>query len=354
MTEKPNNQEPAPPHFFRDILGQERVQYYLKTAWRRGRLAHAYLFLGPDGVGKASVARALAAVLNCTNLLPEDDACGECPSCRRFKAGTHPDFLVLAPEEGKNQIKIEYVREFRKLLAYPPLGGGWRVTLIKPAEGLTAQSDAAANALLKTLEEPPARNLLILAAAVEGDLLPTVVSRCQKLAFSPLPEALIAQELECRRNFEPDRAALLAALCGGSLGQALAMDPEEMLNQRRQALADLEQLGQGSVSAILDWARRLAKVRPDKSHPELDHFLALAQLWYRDLLLHHFKAPARMLAHGDLREDLEKAAAASGPNAWFARCAALAAAHRHLQANLNLELTLDILGLRLQQEKLPL
>jgi DNA polymerase-3 subunit delta' len=354
MAERPKNQEPAPPHFFRDILGQERVLAYLKTAWRQGRLAHAYLFIGPEGVGKASVARALAAALNCTQPLPEHDACGECPSCRRLLAGTHPDFVVLTPEEGKTQIKIEYVRDFRKLTAYPPLGGGWRVALFKPAEALTAISDAAANALLKTLEEPPEHNLIILAATVEGDLLPTVVSRCQKLPFSPLPPALVAQELARRRGLTPAQAALLAALSGGSLGRALALDPEAMFNQRRQVLADLEQIGQGSATAVLEWAQRLAKARPDKSRPELDHFLALAQLWYRDLLLLHYQAPARMLGHQDQQGPLEKAAAAGSPRAWFAQCAALAAAHRHLQANLNPELTLDILGLRLQQEKLPL
>ncbi|MBM4276234.1 MAG: DNA polymerase III subunit delta', partial [Deltaproteobacteria bacterium] len=273
MNQQTNDSGP-PPMFFRDILGQERVLTYLKTAWRVGRLAHAYLFLGPEGVGKASVARALAAALNCAQPLPEHDACGTCPSCRRMAAGTHPDFLVIAPEPSKTQIGIEKIRDFRRLTAYPPLGGGWRVALIKPAEALTAQSDAAANALLKTLEEPPEHNLIILAATVEGDLLPTVVSRCQKLPFAPLPAALIAQELARCRGLAPAQAALVAALSGGSLGRALAMDPEELLNQRRQVLADLEQMAQGSVTAVLEWAGRLAKARPDKSRPELDHFLA--------------------------------------------------------------------------------
>jgi len=164
--------------FFRDILGQERVLGHLRAAWRAGRLAHAYLFLGPEGVGKASVVRALAAALNCARPLAEWDACGDCPSCRRMAAGTHADFLYIAPtSEGRQpQIKIEQIREFRRLTAYPPMEGGWRVALIKPAE---AMNPAAANALLKTLEEPPARNLLVLAAGSEADLFPTIVSRCQ-------------------------------------------------------------------------------------------------------------------------------------------------------------------------------
>ena len=111
---------------------------HLKTAMLAGRLSHAYLFLGPAGVGKATTARALAAALNCAQPGADGDACGTCPSCRRMQAGTHPDFLVISPEESKAQIGIEQIRELRRLTAYPPLGGGWRVVLIKPAEALSA------------------------------------------------------------------------------------------------------------------------------------------------------------------------------------------------------------------------
>jgi DNA polymerase-3 subunit delta' len=345
MPEQTSSQQTAP-LFFRDILGQERVLARLQAALRQGRVAHAYLFLGPDGVGRASVARALAAALNCTRPLPDGDACGDCPSCRRLNAGTHPDFLTIAPsgEGHPGQIKIEQIREFRRLTAYPPLEGGWRVALIKPAEALNALSDAAANALLKTLEEPPERHLLILTAGVEADLLPTVVSRCQNLAFAPLPAALVAQELERRRHLPRDQALLLAAVSGGSLGRALALDPEELKHQRQQVLTDLEGLARGSTGATLDWAARLAK-----SRAELESFLLLAQLWYRDLLLAHFQAPAGLLAHQDLLPSLEQEQAASSPETWFAQFAALAAAQRHLAANLNPELTLDILGLNLRQ-----
>ena len=215
------------------------------------------------------------------------------------------------------------------------------MALIKPAE---AMNEAAANALLKTLEEPPARHLIVLTALGEADLLPTVVSRCHKLAFAPLPAALIAGELERRRGLTPPQAQLLAALSGGSLGRALILDPETILAQRRQVLTDLAQLATGSATAALDWGQRLAKNRP-----ELDNFLSLAQLWYRDLLLCHFQAPAALLAHQDLLPDLANGAAATAPETCFQKFTALGTAQRHLAANLNPELTLDILGLRLQR-----
>ena len=291
---------PPPPQesglrYFREILGQDWVVSHLKAARLAGRLSHAYLFLGPAGVGKATTARALAAALNCAQPGADGDACGICPSCRRLQAGTHPDFLVISPEEGEDPDQDREIRELRRLTEYPPLGGGWRVVLIKPAEALSVQNDAAANALLKTLEEPPPQHLLVLTARGEADLLPTIVSRCHKLAFAPLPSALIIRELEKRRALPRSQAALVAALSGGSLGRALALDPEELVRQRDQVLADLAHLNRGSTGLVLEWAQRLTKNRAD-----LDNFLLLAQLWYRDLLLSHFQAPAGLLAHQDL------------------------------------------------------
>jgi DNA polymerase-3 subunit delta' len=343
MTKEPTNPEPTPsPLFFRDILGQERVLNYLKAALNRGRLAHAYLFLGPEGVGKESVARALAGALNCADPLEDGDACGVCPSCKRLAAGTHPDFLVIRPtsKERPPKIVIDQIREFRRLTAYPPVAGGWRVTLIKPGEDMR---DDTANALLKTLEEPPSHHLLVLTAGVEADLFPTVVSRCQKLAFTPLPYPLITQEL-IRRDRSPSQAALLAALSGGSLGRALAMEPEELLRQRQQVLTDLKALSQGHATTALDWAQGLAKATS-----ETDNFILLTQLWYRDLLLLSYGAPERLLAHQDRLADLTAEAAQNQQEVWLAKLAALNAAQRHLRANLNPELTLDLLGFRLQK-----
>ncbi len=356
MTKELTNQ-PQSPFFFRDILGQERALNYLKAALSRGRLAHAYLFLGPEGVGKESVARALAGALNCAEPQEDGDACGYCPSCRRLAAGTHPDFVVIRPtsKERPPKIVIDQIREFRRLTAYPPVAGGWRVTLIKPGEDMR---DDSANALLKTLEEPPPQNLLILTAGVEADLFPTVVSRCQKLAFMPLPYPLITQEL-IRRDLSPSQAALLAALSGGSLGRALAMEPEELLRQRQQVLADLAALSQGNATTALDWAQGLARKEKkdedgkkdkggEKKGGDIDTFIMLSQLWYRDLLLMAHGAPERLLAHQDRLADLENEAAQNQKSAWLAKLAALNTAQRHLRANLNPELTLDLLGFRLQ------
>uniref|UniRef100_A0A7C5EKZ0 DNA polymerase III subunit delta n=1 Tax=Desulfobacca acetoxidans TaxID=60893 RepID=A0A7C5EKZ0_9BACT len=345
MHSKPTSTDTTP-LFFRDILGQERVLAYLRAALRTGRLAHAYLFLGPEGVGKESVARALAGALNCLQPREDGDACGACPSCKRLAAESHPDFLVLRPtSEGRQpQIKIDQIRELRRLTAYPPVAGGWRVVLLKPAEAL---NDAAANSLLKILEEPPPQHLLILTAKVEADLFLTVVSRCQKLSFSPLPPNLIEEKLRAR-GLNPAQAALLSAISGGSLGRALALEPEELLQKRDRVLRELQDLSQGSATQVLEWAQALAK-----SPEETDAFLLLAQLWYRDLLLLASGGPERLVAHQDGLRELKRQVQRPHMENWFKRLAALSTAQRQLLANLNPELTLDLLGFRLQERGEP-
>ncbi|MBW1916514.1 MAG: DNA polymerase III subunit delta' [Deltaproteobacteria bacterium] len=332
--------------FFRDILGQERPLNFLKTALRTGQMPHAYLFLGGKGVGKASTAQALAQALNCEQRQKDQEACGQCASCRRFAGGNHPDFVVLSPLSDRvgAQIKIEQIRELRRQLGFPPLVGPWRVTLIKPAEAL---NEPAANALLKLLEEPPSGNLLILAALAETDLLPTIVSRCRRLSFLPLPPALVVQELIKRRSLEPDQAALVAALSGGSLGLALAVKFQDVVAQRDQAVAFLEKLPHCTTAEILDWAAGWTK-----NSSELETFLLLVRLWYRDLLALHFQVPPARLINQDRLAELNQAQGQITPGILLKRLEALNRAQRQLQANLNVELTLDILGLQLQSPRL--
>ncbi|OPX19691.1 MAG: DNA polymerase III subunit delta' [Desulfobacca sp. 4484_104] len=329
--------------FFREILGQERPLNFLKTALRTGQIPHAYLFLGGKGVGKASTAQALAQALNCEQRLADQEACGQCASCRRFAGGNHPDFLVLSPlvDRVGAQIKIEQIRDLRRQLEFPPLAGPWRVTLIKPAEAL---NEPAANALLKTLEEPPSGNLIILTATTEHDLLPTIVSRCRRLAFLPLPPALVIQELIKRRGLGQTQASLVAALSGGSLGQALEAEFQDLVAQRDQAVAALEKLPQGTTAEILDWATAWTQKTAD-----LENFLLLVRLWYRDLLALHFKVPRAILANQDRLEELTQAQTRIPAALLLQRLEALNRAQRQLRANLNVELTLDILGMQLQR-----
>jgi len=333
--------------FFRSLAGQERPLGFLRTALGSEKLPHALLFLGPRGVGKASAALALAQALNCEDRQPDQDACGSCASCRRFAGGNHPDVVILAPPvEGLNpQIKIDQIRALRRQLDYHPHAGAWRVVVLRSAETL---NEAAANALLKTLEEPPEGNVLVLTAVGEADLLPTIVSRCRRLTFSPLPPELIQRELVRRRRLPPESAALLAAVSYGSLGRALNLEWEEVAARRDEVIESLERLTPESLAAILNWAAARSKEKTG-----LDEFILLARLWYRDLLALTCRVPEADLVNQDRLADLHRAATAVSAPVLLARLDLLATLEQHLRANLNVELSLDAFGFQWQSGAAP-
>jgi len=214
-----------------DIRGQtDRIEQFRRAA-ARGRIAQAYLFVGPGGVGKRLFARKLAQCLFCRETTVEQlDACGQCPSCIRLKAGTHPDLIEVGLPEGKRQLIVEQFvgdRESRGReglcheLILSPTEANRKVAIIDSADRM---GDEAANAFLKTLEEPPSGSVLFLIAqSVEG-ILPTILSRCQTVHFPPLPEEIVA-DLLVNAGTVDDRTEALAigALCEGSLDTAATL-----------------------------------------------------------------------------------------------------------------------------------
>lgn len=320
---------------FRDIVGQERVLAFLRRALALGQVPPALMFVGGEGVGKATVARALAQALNCQEPTPDQDACGHCPNCRLFAEGTFPDYWEITPAgEGLHpQIRIDQIRELRRQVNLPPLAGSWRVVLLKPAEAMTVE---AANAFLKTLEEVPAANILILAATAETDLLPTIVSRCHRLSFVAIPSGLVIATLSRRRQLPPAQAAFVAGFHPGSLGRALQEDPETLLADRNQVVAELQELEEATLGAMLDWAARRAKQKED-----LERFTYLARLWYRDLLALAHGATADQLINRDRLADLQAQQQRLTPQEILGRLAALNLLQQQLRANFNVELCLN-------------
>lgn len=330
--------------FFRDILGQERVLAFLRRALAQKQVPSALLFLGGEGVGKTSTARALAQALNCQAPLPDQDACGRCPACRLFAEGCYPDYWEILPlgEGLQPQIRIDQIRELRRRVGVTPVAGGWRVVLIKPAEAL---NEAAANAFLKTLEEPPLHNLLILTATGETDLLPTIVSRCRRLTFAPIPQEIILAELQRRRGLEPAPARLVAGFHAGSLGRALAADPEALMATREAMLTELAELEADSWTPSLDWAAQKAK------HKEgLEQFLVMASIWYRDLLALAAGAKPEQIINQDRLAELKAQQQRRSRREILQRLEALNRLPRQLRANFNVELSLNFFSLFWRRE----
>jgi DNA polymerase-3 subunit delta' len=253
-------------------VGHEWAVALLARALATGHLAQAYLLTGAPNVGKTHLALGLAAALNCTGDQPP---CGACWSCQHTAQSAHPDVMVVTPDGAR--IKIDQVRSLQRDLSLSPYRGRWRACIITDFHLATTE---AANALLKTLEEPPAHAMLILTATDASLLLPTIVSRCQALALRMVPIDQIQRTLVERWQVREDRAQLLARLSAGRVGWAIraAQDPA-ILADREQHLETLLGLLRQGRAARIAAAERLAKLE------ELPDVIRLWQAWWRDVLL---------------------------------------------------------------------
>lgn len=263
---------------FSDIVGHERARALLQAAMGRDRLAHAYLLHGTERIGKRLLAIRLAQALLCEAAAAERDGCGRCRGCRQIEARAHPDFMLICPdpEQANPQIKIEQIREIEQQLIYRPLIGDRKICLIDDADRLTI---GAANALLKTLEEPPDHSLFLLITSRVSSLPTTIRSRCQAVRLTPPARTQIEAAVILRRNLPPADARLLAILSEGQLGRALEWDVEEERARRQELASLLTPPGLESASIVLTTAETLAK--SDRAAEAIEWL----QCWLRDLLI---------------------------------------------------------------------
>jgi DNA polymerase III subunit delta' len=312
----------ARPMPFSDVIAQDRAVSSLRSALRRGALHHAYLFGGPEGVGKARVATLLAQAANCEGGTAgaggfREDPCGVCGPCRKIEKGLHPDVFVLRderamvkagrwePKGGRAPSKDVVVDQVRDLvdhrLALKRFEGRRRFVVIDPADAMNPQ---AQNALLKTLEEPPEETTLVLVASSPDALLPTIRSRCLRVPFAPIPDAIIVDRLVAAKR-TPEEARIAAALAGGSLGGALALDAEE-LDAVRDAVAAAAALDPDDAGAWLAYAKAQGEDRE-----RAGEICTLLALWLRDVLA--AQAGGGAPAFADLAAATARAAAALPP-----------------------------------------
>lgn len=220
-----------------EVLGQEDGVARLRREKEGGRLAHAYMFEGAQGTGKLAFAHGLAASLLCTAATPDGDACGVCRSCHMLQTGNHPDYLELPREpaelrlgrfverSGATQEALDH-QPLMPFLRLKPVEGGMRIAVVPDAERMRTE---AANAFLKTLEEPPGQTLIILTVSARDRLPATITSRCRRVGVKPLDEAAIAAELVKRRGLAEADARAIAVTAEGSLGLAETLSGGETL-----------------------------------------------------------------------------------------------------------------------------
>jgi DNA polymerase-3 subunit delta' len=260
------------------VIGQDRILSLLDYSIKNNAIAHAYLIVGPRHVGKGTLAFNLAQALNCDG--PELP-CGQCRSCQRILEGKHADVTPIGLDS-KTEIGIDDIRGLQRIANLPPYEGKYKVFIIDDAEYLSTE---AANSLLKILEEPPQSVVWLLLVAEEEHLLPTIISRCQRLKLKPVPSEQVQEALVNSYGIETNRAKLLAQLCRGRFGWALsALTNDDMLEQRSQRIDRLVSLLTASLDQRFTYAQELASQFSQNRRTGAE-ITEIWLDWWRDLML---------------------------------------------------------------------
>jgi DNA polymerase-3 subunit delta' len=296
---------------FDEIIGHGRAIGLLQSYLERAGLPPALLFVGERGIGKATVAQTFVATLFCSDRPAKGgEPCGQCLACRKIVRGTHPDFLSIVPEEEGSDIKIDQIRAMQNRIIFPPMEATRSVVVIDPADAMTL---AAANSLLKTLEEAPSYLLFLLICSRVDALPETVRSRCQTVAFHTPAFSQLETLLMQKRGWSTADARLVAAFCGGRIGEALSATVESA----RAAESDLHT--QVAEETLADYSKLLATAkRAAESDASFQAGLRYLSGWFRDVLvLQAMPAPEAVdpssLVYAWRQDELAKWAVRSSP-----------------------------------------
>jgi len=346
---------------FEKIIGQTQPISILTTLHQNGNVPHALLFIGNEGIGKHTTADIFAMLCNCLGNVNDNltvskqkitdgthatlarnpyNPCGVCRVCRKIKSGSHPDIIRIKPSG--QVIKIEQIRDLCLVIALKPYTAKLRVVIIDNAQTM---NPAAANALLKVLEEPPDRTVFILIAENRRDLLPTITSRCQPIRFHPIPLQHIKEMLMIKKNISSEKAAVLAAMSHGSFAKAMSLLENDWLNRRNLLLGAIwpDSLNSPTLQSPAMILALSARFSREKNN--INELLDGIKSWLRDLLIFRY-CPEKIINY-DLTDKIRYLSEKNTIGTLLAKLEAVQTAQKKIQANANLRLTLDSLFIRL-------
>lgn len=322
---------------FKDVYGHEKQIRVLQTSMSRDRIPHAYLFYGAEGIGKRTVAEVFAKALNCASGKDSLDACGACPSCLKIDHGNHPDVITIKAQG--QFIRIQEIRELQEQMKFSPLEGEKRIFIIIDADRMNI---ASANAILKTLEEPSASNILVLLTSRPHQLPATVLSRCQHLRFSPLGRETVASFLEEKSSLDHKSAHLIALSSGGSIGKARAMNEESYLTTKAAVFDIIASIKTKDPLKLLSALNDFGKEKKD-----IMERLGILMTGYRDALVYKETGDRDGLINQDYIDIIKSVAESESGRDIVSCIRAVDRAIHTLDRNANKQLTLEVMMFRL-------
>ena len=325
---------------FYSIIGQEQIKEHMQNALQMQKISHAYIIHGEKSTGKEFVARVFAMALQCEKGGAEP--CNECHSCKQALSKNQPDIIYVTHEK-PNTISVEDIRlQVNNDVAIKPYSSKYKVYIINEAEKMTVQ---AQNAILKTLEEPPAYVVILLLVSNLQTLLPTILSRCVTLNMKPVSDTLVRKYLTEELKVPDYRADVCVAFARGNIGKAKALaSSEEFDNVKNEALALLKHVHDMELQEIIQAVKKINEYKL-----EISDYLDIMSIWYRDVLLFKATADANSLVFREEIQAIRKVVARCSYEGIEIVIHALAKAKKRLEANVNFELTMELLFLDIKE-----
>lgn len=325
---------------FSEIIGHEQIVEHLQNAIRMKKISHAYILDGEEGAGKNLLAVAFAQTLQCEK--GEAEPCGQCHSCRQSESGNQPD-IIRVTHEKPGSIGVEEIRaQLCSDIQVRPYSSPYKIYIVDEAEKMTVQ---AQNALLKTIEEPPAYGVILLLTTNADAFLPTILSRCVTLKLRPVKDSLVRSYLMEQLQIPDYQADVCVAFARGNIGKARKLAQSEHFHELKEhALHMVRHIGEMELWEITEGIRKVADYKTD-----VNDYLDLMMLWYRDVLLFKATRQVKGLVFSEEINYISAQASKSSYEGLECIIQALEKAKVRLKANVNFELTMELLLLTIKE-----
>ncbi len=325
---------------FKDIIGQEQIKEHLQNALATGKVSHAYIINGEKSSGKEFIAKIFAMALQCEQ--GGTEPCNECRSCKQTLSKNQPDIIYVSHEK-PNTISVDDIRaQINNDVAIKPYSSKYKVYIINEAEKMTPQ---AQNAILKTLEEPPAYAVILLLVSNVNTLLPTILSRCVVLNMKPVRDALVKKYLMEELQVPDYKAEVCVAFARGNVGKAkLLASSEEFENVKAEALSLLKYIKDMEIQEIVAAIKKINEYKL-----EINDYMDIMSIWYRDVLLFKATNDVNHMVFKEEVQTIRKVAARSSYEGIERVIKALDTAKKRLDANVNFDLVMELLLLEVQE-----